>query len=208
MLVTKDIEMQAHSNTCAHSAIINLFKLRALPPPSFDEVNAGLETVMRAVSGRNVIGDPESPTPVDTLHFLTAMGFVCALVGIPPACWQDPQKILQRFLNEGCHLLIYFNWRDPDTKEIVTHISLVEGYSEAGYRVIDGEPGFYPEGKLIELEPSALSDDETESFGLWLETHAHGSRRTLPFVSVGAGTPAGLGLLAHFLAIYPPENEV
>ena len=155
-----------------------------------------------SVSGSR-IGDQDAPKAIDILNFLVTSGFICALVGIPPALWAEPQKILTQFLDQGCHLLLFFNWRNTNGS-VVTHVTLVEGYDERGYQVIDGEPGYYPEGAPFELEPQELSAEEEEKVRKWLENHSHGSRRTLPFYGIGLNTTENLalGLTQHALVVY------
>jgi hypothetical protein len=161
VLATEEIYMSAYNNDCALATIINLFKLRGLKPPSFDEVNQGLYQVAQVVRrGASVIGDQEAPTVLEVQTFLALTDFLSAQIIIPQSFWKEPQKILTRFLDEGCHLIIFYNWRDSETKEIITHVTLCEGHNEQGYSVIDGMPGYFPEGKLIELEPPALFDEQ------------------------------------------------
>jgi len=205
VLATKDIEKQAYSNSCAHTQIINLFKLRGIKPPSFDDVNEGLDLVIRSTRSRDVIGDQDTPTSYEIFFFLALTDFVCGIVGIPPAFWAEPQKILKPFLDTGCNLLIFYTWREPESGEVMTHVSLAEGYDESGYKVIDGEPQYYPEGAAIELEPQ-MPEVSMEDLKEWAESQTHGSRRTLPFFNVAVHASAserGLGLAAQVIVIYP-----
>jgi hypothetical protein len=196
--------MASHNNVCGHVAIINLFKLRGLKPPTLDQVIDGLD-LLGTVSGSARIGNPDDPVAVDILNFLSASGLIVALLGIPPAFWPEPQKLLTRFLDVGCHVLLFFNWRKSETGKVLSHVTLAEGYDGKGYHVIDGEPGYYPEGKTIELEPEAISPEESAKIRQWMESNSHGSRQVLPYYPIGLSTPESLalGLTSHALIVYP-----
>ena len=205
MLRTTEIEMQDYSNACADVAIVNLFKLRGLTPPSREDISNQLTQLF---SGPR-IGDQQAPKAIEVLNLLISHGFFCALVGVPPSFWSAPQKILTRFLDAGCNLLLYFNWRMPEGP-VSTHVTLAEGYTERGYRVIDGEPGGHrPEGSTIELEPNMPSEAELEQARQWMQTHSHGNRLMLPFINIAVShspQELALGLLPHFIVVYPsPE---
>jgi hypothetical protein len=199
MLATEDIAIQPYQICCAHATIFNLFKLRGLEPPTFEELDRLLEACAAATGRKDA---SEGSRCADVQNVLAWYNFLTAAIVVPRSGQPEPHKVLTPFLDAGCNLILFFNWKDLESGEIVTHITLAEGYNEQGYQVIDGEPGFYPEGKPFELE-MRMQPDELDAVKSWLETHSHGSRRLLPFYSTAVLPEEPLGMLPYVVVVYP-----
>jgi hypothetical protein len=204
MLATEDIAIQPYQNCCAHATIFNLFKVRGFEPPAFEELDERLELCARAYGRKDASG---GSTYTEVQNVLAGYDFLTAAVAIPFSSMREPHKILTRFLDARCNLIIFFTWRSPEDGKTVPHITLAEGYNEKGYQVIDGEPGYYAEGTPIELEPKLPLDGEEEAVKRWIEIHSHGSRRLLPFYSVAMFPDNPLGLAAHVLIVFPDSRS-
>ncbi len=205
-----DIEAQRHSDTCADVAIINLFKLRGLEPPSYDF----LDECFATAAPSDAVDRATNTTA--TFQILAALSsFVVAQVIIPSANYRAPHEIIKHFLDQGCDLLFFFAWREPEHGEIVYHVSVCEGISERGYLLIDGE--FRHEGFPVEfeLEPTMIPTAEQKDAAIAAAANpdTHGSRRVLPFCEVTSrvlapmGITPHVGLLVHFIVAYPNISE-
>lgn len=198
-LASTDIELATSRDVCAHLAIINLFKLRGLRPPAIDDVEAGFDAYRRAVgtfSPAQFIGGAK---PYEIAALLATSGrFLSALLIIPHSQMANPQNVLTGFLASGCHLLIFFTWRVPETGEVVSHAVVVESYTEHGYAVIDSEG--YPEGYALDLEPTQA---ELERVQRLREGRTHGSRWVLPFYPCACPPDYPIGINANVVVVYP-----
>lgn len=196
-LRNEDIELQRHSDDCTAVAVVNFFKLRELPTPSVADVWHAF-TLYREVSK----GAPApAPTCVEVLNVLAGgCNFLCALGVIPLALWHEPGIILRHYLDIGCHLFVFYQWRNPTTGEPMAHIVVAEGYDERGMSVIDGsaEVG----GDVIVLEPLALAADELAELTRQSQARGHGARKVLPFYPCMTSENP-IGLTPHFVVVYP-----
>jgi hypothetical protein len=195
-LIPSQIEPSLYSDDCADAAVINLLKLRGLTPPSRDQLNGFIDTLSNI--------NPASPglTPVNILHILGILcPDVCGLMTVPHRAWRDPKPVMTRFLDEGCHLVVFFRWRDALDGAEFGHVVVAEGYDERGMIVLDGA---LDDGRAtIELEPEPLSDDEADALLQRFHADPCGVRRVLPFFPCAEPAIGTLGITSVFIAVYP-----
>ena len=208
MLAATEIAAQPEPDTCAHAAVINLFRLRGLQPePTFE----GLKVAVRQARGLQRASGAATPTgegvSIWEIHSIIAnAGRIFASVCYcPPQLWDYPKAAMSPYLDAGCQLIVFFNLYAAERRIIADHVVVAEGYDdERGMIVLDSEPGWY-EGTTIELQPRPFTMEQLEDAEKWLESNSHGSRRRLPFYRVQ--TPENIfGLSPYFIVVHPPET--
>ncbi len=207
------IEKQPVEGDCAFTAIINLFKLHGLQPPTYASLKDGLH-VLRSAAPKPRLASKyqaayaaheDEPTPVELLNLLgiVAGGFVCQLGVVPYPLWSEPQALLTQHLEAGRNLLLFYSWREPNTGRVIGHVSVADGYDARGYIVLDGQPPLEGVSSTFELEPAQYTAEEIEALRPAYEATHHGSRMVLPFFPVAQAPDNPLGLGAHFIVVEP-----
>jgi hypothetical protein len=196
----EQIELQRHADECASVAVVNFFRLRELPAPSVEDVSRMFGLLRAASKG----APAPAPTCVEVLNVLAGgCNFLCVLGVIPPALWHEPRLVLTHYLDLGCHLFVFYRWRDPADGSAASHVVVAEGYDERGMVVLNGDPNL-PSREVIELEPAEVTPAELEQAKERIETHPHGARQLLPFYPCMTEA-APFGLTPHFVAVYPGD---
>lgn len=205
MLAESEIVKVRNAGECAHDAVRNLFKLRGLAPPSHDELDQAFGVMREHRARFGVAATGEGPTGVELLNLLASSGrFLCSLVVIPPQFSDDPRQLITYYLDRGFSLLLAFNWRDPATRAVDTHIVVAEGYTAEGFAVLDGEPDL-GQGRVIELEPREFTPEQLEALRPRFAAATSGSRRVLPFYPSASPPARPLGIIPQFVAVSPAD---
>lgn len=116
---------------------------------------------------------------------------------------ENPRPLLTSYLDEGCALLVGYQWYAPATGEAGAHAVVIEGHDSRGYLVLDGED---PRPRTLELRLTRPTPEDTRT---WEEARArepHGARCVLPFHGVWQPPEKPYGLGTHFIVMYPPEH--
>ncbi|MGA9997402.1 MAG: hypothetical protein WBP93_18430 [Pyrinomonadaceae bacterium] len=187
-LRSEDITATHHPLACGYYALINLYQLRGIEPPSFSELHSAVVSYDEREGGDGKRG----LAPTDQLRLLAAFGFpyFCAVSFMPLK--QSPRACLAPFLDQGCALIVGYGWKRPDGRAM-PHCVVVESYSDEGFSVIDSTAG-YEEGSKIEFEPEwtpELVADFSERKAA--EPRATGDNK--------------LGIHPFFLIAYPPTES-
>jgi hypothetical protein len=198
--------MQHNPETCSYYAVINLFRVRGLKSPTFDELaDLHLEGVA-ADEYRKPATRGEPLTPFDYFSLLAWVPFpsLCALMYAPHGI--DRRLIIEPLAEAGCHFILSYSWRHPATGAILGHTTVLERCGESGYVVLDSHGG-YEDYSTVELEPSALSLEQTEAMRERLRRSPHGVRNIIPY-DTGVCTPEHpVGFNDYFIVAYPNISE-
>lgn len=212
-LAEAQIEKQPYDGDCAFTSVINLCKLRGLPPPTYDTLATALSTLrsvspkprMPAAYGGAYEQYEEAPTPMEVF---TLLGFVTNLICrfgiVPVSLWPRPQTLFTRYLEEGHSLLLFYSWRSPESGRVVSHVSVAESYDDdRGYIILDGQPLLDGVNPTVEIEPVMYTPEQIERMRPEYEATNHGSRMVLPFFPIALPPDEPLGLNMCYVMASP-----
>lgn len=189
------IEQQPDSLACALSAAVNLFKLRGQTPPA-------LRDLMRACPTWR-----EGVLQTEAVELIRCFGFPQRVELLAFRCFsRRPDLVLKPLLRIGCHFILGYSWRHPQTGAVIQHAVVCDGYDSRGYRVLDSSGG-YASDSLIEFEPRP-SMAEYNFIQRMKEKYPHGSRRVLPYGPAVADPSEGIGLSPLFVCAFPDPEEL
>ena len=128
---------------CGYYAIINLYKLRGLEPPTYAHMAAAFlddlkrQTLyIRRAAGHTVYG----LTAFDQLGLLVRFNFpaLCAVYALPK--WTTAEDVFPEMLAGGCHLIVNYTWERADGSAM-GHSVVAEGLKPEGLSVLDSASG-------------------------------------------------------------------
>ena len=201
-LASEQIAKTHHPLACGYYALINLYKLRGVEPPSFGRLSAAFLSYLKndsLFSRRSSNSNLYGLTPFDQFRLLTDFSFpaFCCLAAIHPR--SSAREMFSQLLLSRCALIVSYTWQRPDGALIGRSV-VAEGCNQRGITVLDSTAGF-DDGSMIELEPR-WTPEEIKRIEERRDARSHGTRRILPYARTATKSDP-VGIHTFFLIAYP-----
>jgi hypothetical protein len=191
-LPTEQIRSQENGTDCGANAIINMYRVLGLEPPTVTLIaeNFGV-LVAQSPIHRNRRYD-DGIGALDTYYLLYALCFPepFALGAIPVGV--RARDVFVPLLNVGCVLIVGYQWRLFG--EVLAHAVVVEGYDADGLQAICGG-GFNAPDTIVNFDSNF---SQTQIDAMFANLQPHGCRCTLPFEPV-LRAEGDLGISPYFI---------
>src|SRR5687767_6937166 len=103
--VLSDIFVQDEVTTCGVSSVINALRLLNKSPMPIPGFHAHIRSLRERA---RVSSDVTGASSEEINYLLSVSGVLCGLVNIIPKYWAKPEALLQRFLDQGCPLILTY----------------------------------------------------------------------------------------------------